>query len=99
MKIPQEARSFFNEYSSHDMINLRQLASDFATESVAAGAAAEVEAKIIILKRIESQGYPEEVFIGGKMRGVNSAIREYKRISKMIDRILSNYGSGLHVNH
>jgi len=99
MRITPDARSSFDQYASYDMVNLRQLSSNFATASVAAGAAAEVEAKIVILKRIQDQGYPEEILLRDEMISVKKAIREYEKIKKEIDRLLSTYGKGYHADH
>lgn len=89
----------FDEYASSDMINLRQLAGNFVTASVAAGAAAEVEAKLHILRRIKNQGYPEEIAVGGKMHSVSSLISTYERIQKDLDKLLRNHGAGFATRH
>jgi len=99
MRIAPKTRSVFDEYASSDMINLRQLAGNFATAGVAAGAAAEVEAKLHILRRIEKQGFPSSLAVGGKMYKVSELISAYKKIQKDIDRLLAQHGTGFTENH
>jgi hypothetical protein len=89
----------FDEYASSDMMNLRLLSSDFATASLAAGAAAEVEAKLHILHRIQKQGYPDKLAAGGKMHNISHLIKAYKSIQKEIDKLLRRHGTGFAVHH
>lgn len=99
MRIAPKTRSVFDEYASSDMINLRQLAGNYVTAGAAAGAAAEVEAKLHILKRIKKQGYPSEIAVGEKMHSIPSLISAYERIQRDLDALLSNHGVGFTRKH